>query len=104
MDALEIISVLEEKIETLLSHVANLEERNRNLQQELDENKARVAELTAKVEGLEQERADVSARVERILAKIGEVTDETQAPSQDEGHGSGEYNEGSGDLQFSDAG
>ncbi len=103
MNGLEVISVLEEKIDTLLSYVAKLEEDKRNLENQLEEERNRVSELSARVETLENERADVGARVERILSKIGEVA----AASSEESHHeevNQDHGQGEGDLQFSDAG
>ncbi len=74
MTDLGIVSVLEEKIERLLSYLNDLEKEKSQLIQKLKERDATITDLSTKIETLEGERADVGSRVERMLEKIESIT------------------------------
>ncbi len=77
MSSLEIVSVLEQKIEDLIAYVNDLEAEKSRLISELEEKESAIRELNSRIEALEGEKVNVGNRIENILEKIARVTGES---------------------------
>ncbi len=103
MSDIAIISVLEEKIDELISYIIRLEEERKGLLNQIHEKDARISDLEGKLNTLENERAEVGRRVEHILEKLGRISSEGQ---EVEGQGGNfidsETGSPEGDFQFAD--
>ena len=77
MSSLEIVSVLEQKIEGLIAYVNDLEAEKSRLVSELQEKESTIRELNSKIEALEGERASIGSRIENMLEKLESVTGES---------------------------
>ncbi len=103
MSDVAIISVLEEKIDGLISYIERLEEEKKDLFNQINEKNAKISDLEGKIEALENERAEVGKRVEHILEKLGRISDGQGSEAQGDNLQGTTVDSSEGDFQFTDS-
>ena len=75
MEGLEVISLLEEKIDSLLAYIKELEDEKRLLSERLKQSDEEIGGLNQELDRLKKERAEIGQRVENILGRISSLGD-----------------------------